>query len=93
MGCDEHKQKERQRRRNKRSIVYRLRFYCPIINLSKLLIMNAIKREITARLEKEREETPISKGNVTLTANQWTLLVVAIITVATLVLNQFGLII
>lgn len=55
--------------------------------------MNAVKREITSRLEKEREATPISKGNVTLTANQWTLLVVAIITVVTVVLNQFGLII
>lgn len=55
--------------------------------------MNAIKREVTSRLMSEREATPISKGNVTLTANQWTLLVVAIITVITVVLNQFGLII
>lgn len=93
MGCDEYEQKERQRRRNKRSIVYRLRIHDSISNLSKLLIMNAVKREMTARLEKEREATPISKGNVTLTANQWTLLVVAIITVVTVVLNQFGLII
>lgn len=56
--------------------------------------MNAVKREVASRLMKERETaTPISRGKTTLSANQWTLLVVGIITIVTIVLNQFGLII
>ena len=53
--------------------------------------MNAVTREITARLEKEREEAkPVSKSGMSTTT--MTLLVVGFFTVVALVLNQFGLI-
>ncbi len=51
--------------------------------------MNAVQKEINARLINERELPPVKKG---LNSTQLTFIVVGIFTLITLVLNHYGLI-
>lgn len=53
--------------------------------------MNAVQKEIAARLDSEREQSaPATKQG--LTTNQWTAIIIGIFTVMAAVLNHFGLI-
>lgn len=55
--------------------------------------MNAVQKELAARIESEREAQAYKPVKSGLTANQWTLIVIGIFTIMAVVLNQLGLIV